>query len=271
MNILGEIVSHKRKLIEERKALYPIALLEQSIYFQNPVVSLKEYLLRPDKSGIIAEFKRKSPSKGMINPYAQVEEVSIGYMQAGASALSVLTDQAFFAGKNEDLQTARKYNFCPILRKDFIIDPYQVFEARAIGADAILLIAEVLSAEKVHSLAELARSIGLEVLLEIHSEKQLHKICPEVTVVGVNNRNLEDFSVSIETSLALAEQIPAEFTRISESGISSPEAIVTLRQAGFQGFLIGEHFMKTADPAKTCRQFIQEVEDQLQSLEKANA
>lgn len=271
MNILQKIIAHKRQWIDQRKSLYPVALLEQSIYFQNAVVSLREYLLRPDKSGIIAEFKRKSPSKGMINPYAQVEEVSIGYMQAGASALSILTDQTFFGGQNEDLQIARKFNFCPILRKDFIIDPYQIFEARALGADAILLIAEVLSAEKVHSLASLARSLGLEVLLEIHSAQQLPKICPEVTIVGVNNRNLEDFSVHIDTSLALFEQIPSSFTRISESGISSPEAILQLRQVGFEGFLIGEHFMNASDPAKACRQFIQEVEVLSKALQGTGA
>jgi len=259
-SILKKIVAHKKEEIAQRKSLYPVKLLEQSIYFQTPVVSLRKYLRRPDKSGIIAEFKRRSPSKGDINPYARVERVSIGYMQAGASALSVLTDTHFFGGKNEDLTEARKFNFCPILRKEFILDEYQILEARSIGADAILLIAECLSKEAVAQLAAFAHTLGLEVLLEIHSPDQLAKLHPDLDLVGVNNRNLEDFSVSIEASLQLGEAIPKDFTKISESGISDPRAVARLREAGFEGFLIGEHFMATADPPKACRQFIRDLE-----------
>ena len=169
-NILDQIVAHKREEVAKRKEIYPVKLLEQSIYFNTPTVSLSKYLRRPDKLGIIAEFKRRSPSKGDINPYASVEEVSIGYMQAGASALSVLTDTHFFGGKNEDLTEARKFNYCPILRKDFVIDEYQIIEARSIGADAILLIAACLEKAEIKSLAALAQSLGLEVLIEIHNE-----------------------------------------------------------------------------------------------------
>jgi indole-3-glycerol phosphate synthase len=261
MNILEKIVNHKRREVDQRKELYPVPLLEQSIYFPTPVVSLCDYLQRPDKSGIIAEFKRQSPSKGPINLYASVEEVSISYMQAGASALSVLTDMEFFKGSNKDLTEARIYNYCPILRKDFVVDEYQIIEAKSIGADAILLIAECLSAEEVKAFSELAHSLGLEVLMEVHSQEQLEKVGPAIDLVGVNNRNLEDFSVSIETSLQLASAIPTEKIRISESGISRPEAIHELRQAGYQGFLIGEHFMSAPHPGEACRQFIRAVRE----------
>lgn len=260
MTILEKIVAHKQKEVAERKELYPAKLLEQSIYFATPTVSLKKYLLRPDKSGIIAEFKRRSPSKGDINAFASVEKVSIGYMQAGASALSVLTDKHFFGGSNADLTEARKFNFCPILRKEFIIDEYQLIEAKSIGADVILLIAECLEKDQVLQLAKTAKTLGLEVLLEIHSEEQLGKLNEFVDVIGVNNRNLKDFSVSIQTSIDLFSKIPDDFLKISESGISDANAIVELKQVGFQGFLIGEYFMKSADPAKTCRELIKKVE-----------
>ena len=260
MNILGKITDHKKASIAQRKELYPQRLLEQSIYYSTPVVSLKKYLLREDKTGIIAEFKKRSPSKGDINPFAKVEAVSIGYMQSGASALSVLTDEKFFGGKNGDLTEARKFNFCPILRKDFIVDPYQIYEARSIGADAILLIAECLEKKEVQDYAKLAKSLGLEVLMEVHSIAQLDKLCSDIDIVGVNNRNLEDFSVSINTSLQLVDAIPNEFVKISESGINAPESIIRLKEAGFQGFLIGEHFMKTADPAKACADLIQDIQ-----------
>ena len=220
MNILDEIVAHKKKEVAERRQLYPIPLLEKSIYFQTPVVSLRKYLQRKDKLGIIAEFKRKSPSKGAINPYAKVEGVSIGYMQSGASALSVLTDESYFGGKNADLTEARKFNFCPILRKDFVVDEYQLIEAKSIGADVVLLIAECLEKEQLHQLAKTAKQLGLEVLMEVHGIEQLAKLSEDIDVVGVNNRNLKDFSVSIDTSLELAKAIPTEFVRISESGIS---------------------------------------------------
>lgn len=271
MTILDKIITHKKEEIARRKELYPIQLLEQSIYMNTPVVSMKKYLLREDKSGIIAEFKRKSPSKGAINPYATVESVSIGYMQAGASGLSVLTDERFFGGKSEDLTEARKFNFCPILRKDFIIDEYQLIEARSIGADIVLLIAECLEKDRLKQLADQAKSLGLEVLMEVHSLEQLSKLCDSVTIVGVNNRNLENFEVNIQTSIKLSKTIPDEFVKISESGISSPGNIIELREAGYQGFLIGESFMKTADPAKACLQFINEVNALENKMQRINS
>lgn len=258
-NILTKIIAHKQREVAERKGLYPTKLLERSLFFDGPTISLKEYLLRPDLSGIIAEFKRRSPSKPTLNLHAQVETVSIGYMMAGASALSVLTDTEFFGGQSSDLETARKFNYCPILRKDFIVDEYQVLEARAIGADAILLIAEALDAQQVKSLATLAHSLGLEVLMEVHSAPQLEKLCPEIDLVGVNNRNLDTFAVSTETSKKLAPLIPDSVVKISESGISSPEAILDLRGHGYKGFLIGEAFMKHSQPQKGCATFIQRL------------
>ncbi|HAA56810.1 MAG TPA: indole-3-glycerol phosphate synthase TrpC [Myxococcales bacterium] len=260
MNILEEIVAHKRKEVAERKELYPTRLLEQSVFFETPTVSFKSYLQRDDLTGIIAEIKRRSPSQGTLHPSVDVEQLSIGYMQAGASALSVLTDEAYFGGSNKDLEVARKFNFCPILRKDFIIDEYQIIEARSIGADVILLIARSLSPEEIARLATFAKSIGLEVLLEVHDEDELKRSLHEkVDVVGVNNRNLDDFSVSIERSHTLAPHIPDEFVKISESGLSSAESIHALKQSGFRGFLIGTSFMKTSQPHRTCARLIQDV------------
>jgi indole-3-glycerol phosphate synthase len=262
MNILDQIIAKKADEVAERKSLYPAKLLEQSIYFENTPVSLKKYLLRKDKSGIIAEIKRKSPSKGMMNPHIPIERVSIGYMQAGASALSVLTNREFFGGSNDDLTTARKYNFCPILRKDFIIDEYQVLEAKSIGADAILLIAAALEADKVKHLAGVAKSLGLETLLEVHNEEEmLHALSDDVDLVGVNNRDLTTFEVSLETSMNLVGKIPTDFCKVAESGISSPKQVVELKEAGFDGFLIGGSFMEHSRPEKACASFIMELSE----------
>ncbi|OFX89366.1 MAG: indole-3-glycerol phosphate synthase [Bacteroidetes bacterium GWF2_33_16] len=270
MNILEKIVIQKRKEIEERKSLYPVKLLEQSIYFETQPVSLKKYLLRPDKSGIIAEFKTKSPSKREINPYANVEKVTIGYMQAGASALSVLTDKTFFGGSFQNLTIARKYNYCPILQKDFLLDEYQLIEARSIGADVILLIAAVLTKDKLKQLAALAKSLKLEVLCEVHSSDELIKLNEFVDIVGVNNRNLETFEVDINRSIELSTLIPSNFLKISESGIKSPLEIVMLKKVGFNGFLIGGNFMSNPDPGKACRDFIQQLKIKENQLNKQN-
>jgi indole-3-glycerol phosphate synthase len=261
MNILDKIIENKRKEVEERKSLYPVKLLEKSIYFNSPNVSLKKYLLREDKAGIIAEFKRKSPSKGIINQYTPIERTSIGYMQAGASALSVLTDTEFFGGKNEDLTTARKFNYCPILRKDFTIDEYQIFETKSIGADVILLLANVLSAEEIRSFSKTAKSLGLEVLLEVHDENELKSANEFVDIVGVNNRDLKTFKIDIDQSLRLASLIPDKFLKISESGIDSAKAIHQLKEVGFRGFLMGEAFMKNSRPEIACANFIKEVKE----------
>lgn len=259
MNILEKIISDKYREVAERKSLIPVKLLEKSIFFDGKVVSMKKYVTDPEKSGIIAEFKRKSPSKGLINGAASVEQVSIGYMQAGASALSVLTDQEYFGGSSEDLKVARKFNFCPILRKDFVVDEYQIIEAKSIGADCILLIAAALEPEKLKSLAYFAKSLGLEVLLEVHDGEELEKSLNDgVDLVGVNNRNLKTFDVSIDTSLELVSAIPSSFVKISESGISDPKTLIELKKAGFDGFLIGENFMKSSRPEQAAYNFIKE-------------
>jgi indole-3-glycerol phosphate synthase len=259
MNILDKIIAHKKLEVAEKSSLVPVKLLEQSVYFDSNVVSMKKYIKHEDKTGIIAEFKRKSPSKGAINTNASVETVSIGYMQAGASALSILTDKEFFGGKNEDLTTARKFNFCPILRKDFIIDEYQIIEAKSIGADCILLIAAALEPKKLKELAVFAHSLGLEVLMEVHDGEELDASLNEhLDLIGVNNRSLKTFEVSLETSFGLVDRIPAEFIKISESGISQPETLVELKKAGFDGFLIGENFMKSARPEQAAYNFMHE-------------
>lgn len=257
MNILDKIIAHKATEVAEKKSLVPVKLLEQSIFFNSEVVSMKRYITRADKTGIIAEFKRKSPSKGVINGSASVEATTIGYMQAGASALSILTDQEFFGGKNDDVSVARKYNFCPILRKDFIIDEYQIVEAKSIGADCILLIAAALTPEKLSSLASFAKSLGLEVLMEVHDGEELERsLNKHLDLVGVNNRSLKTFDVSLDTSFSLVNAIPKEFVKISESGISAPETLIELKQAGFDGFLIGENFMKTSRPEQAALNFM---------------
>jgi len=261
MNILEKIVEQKKIEVAERKSLYPVKLLEQSIFFASPTVSLKRYVQRKDLSGVIAEIKRKSPSKGVINPYVSIERTSIGYMQAGASALSVLTDNDFFGGSNEDLMVARKFNYCPILRKDFTIDEYQIIEAKSIGADAILLIAAILEPSQVKQLASFAHAMGLEVLLEVHAADELDPaLFSKIDLVGVNNRDLKSFEVSLDVSRKLAGLIPKEVVKISESGISSPESIHELREIGFDGFLMGENFMKHSRPEIAAREFIGKFE-----------
>lgn len=259
MKILDQIVTNKKAEVEERKQLIPVKLLERSLFFETTPLSLNKYLLRSDLSGIIAEFKRKSPSKGMINEHSSVEDVSLGYMQAGASALSILTDMVYFGGSNSDLETARKFNYCPILRKDFIIDEYQVIEAKSIGADAILLIAGILSSDEIKLLTDLANSLGMETLLEIRDLNDLLRACPDNQIIGVNNRNLNTFETKLEQSLYMSSLLPAGVTKVSESGINSLKDIQLLSEAGYNGFLIGEQFMRTSSPGKSCRKFIRGI------------
>lgn len=272
MNILDKIIAQKHIEVAEKSSLVPVKLLEKSIFFDGDVVSMKKYVTDSEKSGIIAEFKRKSPSKGLINGNAAVEAVSIGYMQAGASALSILTDTEFFGGSNADLKEARKFNFCPILRKDFVVDEYQILEAKSIGADCILLIAAALEPSNLKKLAAFAKSIGLEVLMEVHDGEELEKsLCEDLDLVGINNRNLKTFEVSLQTSLDLVDKIPSGFVKISESGISDPATLITLKKAGFDGFLIGENFMKSSRPEQAAYNFIKEYKKLLVNESKVNA
>ncbi|MCX6335940.1 MAG: indole-3-glycerol phosphate synthase TrpC [Bacteroidetes bacterium] len=258
MNILDKIIAQKQIEVAAKKLQTPIADLEQMKYFKAETLSLYSFLLDPTKTGIIAEFKRKSPSKGVINDNVTVEEVTMAYAKYGASGISVLTDTEFFGGSLNDLLAAT-INEVPLLRKDFMIDEYQLIEAKAHGAEVILLIAACLNPGKVKSMAATAKSLGLEVLLEIHNEQELEHICDSIDLVGVNNRNLKTFEVTIDTSLALIKQIPTNKLAIAESGISNVDTIVTLRQAGFKGFLIGENFMKQASPSIAFADFVNQL------------
>lgn len=260
MSILDKIVLRKKEEIADAKQLVSITDLENSISFNRKPYSFKDFLLADDRNGIIAEFKRRSPSKGLINGIVDVSEVTQAYNNAGASALSVLTDVDFFGGKTDDLLAARVANDIPILRKDFMIDEYQILEAKAWGADIILLIASILTPLQISEMGKFAKNLGLNVLLEVHNLEELERsICPNLDAIGVNNRNLADFTVDIQTSFDLVNKIPNEFMKISESAISNPETIKQLKSAGFNGFLIGENFMKTENPGQAIKSFVKSI------------
>jgi indole-3-glycerol phosphate synthase len=254
--VLDEINNNKLLEVEAAKASVSISELIKSPAYNKSVPSLKESLLSPEKTGIIAEYKRQSPSKGIINGNVKLEEVVKGYELAGASAVSVLTDEKYFGGTLADLKVAANLLNIPVLRKDFIIDEYQIHEAKAYGAAIVLLIAASLTAEEVDRFAKLAHQLGMEVLFEIHNEEELSKISPHVDVVGVNNRDLKTFSVDIQQSVRLAKLIPEQYIKISESGISDPETVKMLKTYGYQGFLMGENFMKEANPGEAFKKFV---------------
>lgn len=259
MNILDKIVADKYKEVELKKRLIPASQLESSVLFGRKGQSLAA-ALRNSQTGIIAEHKRRSPSKETINQNTNVGQVALGYENADVCGMSVLTDIKYFGGSLEDLVLARASVQMPLLRKEFIIDEYQILEAKAYGADVILLIAAVLTRGEIKSLSEFAKKIGLDVLLEVHNEEELHKsIMPSLDMLGVNNRDLKTFTVSLETSKSLAKLIPNEFVKVSESGISSVAAIKDLKPFGYQGFLIGENFMRTDNPGKSAKVFIDEL------------
>ena len=261
-DILTEIIAHKRVEIAIQETAVPRMHLEKMLDDIHPCIRMS-HALRTSSTGIIAEFKRRSPSKGWLHPDADAA-LTAGYEQAGAAALSILTDEKFFGGNLGDIRKARELTRLPILRKDFIIDEYQLLQACIVGADAVLLIAACLSPEQCSTLTAQAHELGLEVLLEIHSPSELSYINKEVDMVGVNNRNLGSFVTDVENSFRIARQLreathgPASPLLVSESGISDPETICRLRAAGFRGFLIGETFMKTANPGETLKEFIQD-------------
>lgn len=265
-NILENIISYKKKEIELRKRELPILLLEKQPGFNREIFSMKKFIVDPERNGIIAEYKKKSPSKGIINDTSTVEEVTAAYTQFGASMISVLTDSPSFGGSTDDLKRAR-FNDLPILRKDFIIDTYQIMESRAVGADVILLIAACLKPSETRRLAQSAHQQGLEVLLEIHEENELEHLCEEVDVVGINNRDLKTFVVDIDRSIRIAELLPRHLIRISESGIQDIETILRMKTAGFSGFLIGEQFMKASDPAIAFASFVDQLNKKLYESE----
>lgn len=263
-DILEEIMAHKRHEVEAAKQMQPLRTLADILDEQcrqeqlRPTLSLSRALAN-SSSGIISEFKRRSPSKGWISPNADPAIIAPAYEQGGATALSVLTDAKYFGGSDEDLRTARAKVSLPILRKDFICDEYQLYEARLWGADAILLIASALERNACIALARKAKELQLEVLLELHHERELEYLNDAVDVVGINNRNLGTFHTDTEHSFLLAEQLPRETVRISESGIADTATARELRQKGFQGFLIGELFMHTENPGDSLKHFLEQM------------
>jgi indole-3-glycerol phosphate synthase len=259
MTILDYIVADKRKEVQLQKNHVSIQQLEQSAFFERETVSLANKL-KNSVTGIIAEHKRRSPSKSVINESLNIKDVATGYENAGVCGMSVLTDNKYFGGSLDDLLIARTNCKLPLLRKEFIIDEYQIIETKSNGADVILLIAAILTQAEIKQFSELAKSLHLDVLLEVHNEEELLKsIMPSLDMLGVNNRNLKTFDVSLETSKVLSQLIPDDFVKVSESGISDIEAIKELQPYGYQGFLIGENFMKTSDPGENAKAFINEL------------
>lgn len=259
MHILDKIVLHKTAEVAESKKKKSISILEKSEYFNRNCIPFASTLGSDNQYGFIAEFKRKSPSKKNINLTADLSIVTQGYADAGAGAISILTDEHFFGGHNNFLtETRNLLKSTPLLRKEFIVDEYQIIEAKSIGADIILLIAEILSKEQIEHFSKLARSLDLEVLLELHSQDQLYKYSEHVSMVGVNNRDLSTFEVDYNRSKNLYDSLPSEVPKIAESGLSDIDTVVMLYNYGFNGFLIGEQFMKNENPAEECKKMIDE-------------
>ncbi len=267
MNILDKILSTKRKEVDKRKERVSSKHLQNSPLFSRSISSLCKRLRQSHGPGIIAEFKRRSPSRGSIFENAQVVPVVQSYEKEGCSGISILTDTHFFGGSLNDLILARSNVSVPILRKEFIIDQFQLVEAKSAGADVILLIAEALSAREARDLAQFAKSLNLEVIMEMHSEEQLDKVNDHVDIVGINNRDLKTFNVDLEASIRLLEKLDGQFLFISESGINNPDDVIKLYSAGFQGFLIGESFMKTHKPGEALRDFLMHV-NKVNSIEE---
>ncbi|MCC8146924.1 MAG: indole-3-glycerol phosphate synthase TrpC [Bacteroidales bacterium] len=261
MNILDTICNNKRLEVARQKEAVSLSHLKNLLNFQTrKTISFKESL-RNSSTGIISEFKRKSPSKGLIHPDADIVSIVKGYEEAGASAISCLTDESFFGGSFNDFRKVRNIiNQIPLLRKVFIIDEYQIYQSKIMGADVILLIAACLSPDESYRFTNVAHNLDMEVLLEIHNEQELEYIQPNVDVVGINNRDLKTFVTDIQHTIALAHKIPEKFIKISESGLSEVQTILELRKEGFKGFLMGESFMKTSEPADTLRTFIRKIE-----------
>jgi indole-3-glycerol phosphate synthase len=256
MNILEQIIADKKREVAQKKQMLPTAFWEMMEHFERPTVSVKASI--KNTTGIITEFKRQSPSKGIINNTASVEDVVTGYDLNGSACMSILTDEKYFGGTNDDVLNARIVTQKPILRKEFIIDEYQLIEAKAIGAD-VMLIAACLTSADTKRLAAFAKSLGLEILLELHDAEELDHVCDEVDLVGINNRNLKTFEVNWQHSIDLAARLPKDKLKIAESGIHSVETLLMLKQNGFDGFLIGENFMKHPDPTIAFASFVKEL------------
>ena len=263
MKILDNIISDKKIEIETLSKVVSISDLEKQKDFTKQSKSLKESI-KKSKSGIICEFKRKSPSNEKINYKSNISEIINGYEKAGAVGVSILTNKIYFDGSISDINEVKNNVDIPILRKEFIISEYQIIESKSIGADAILLIASILDKEEIKNYSSLAKSLGLEVLLEIHSIEEFNKISnTDIDIIGVNNRNLDTLDVDIENSIEMFEDIPSEFIKISESGISKVDSIIKLIKVGYDGFLIGENFMKTEKPEESAYDFIKKVENEI--------
>lgn len=261
MNILDNIVAFKRNEVEFNKKMFPVNTLKESVYFKKEPLSFIEAISKPGPS-IIGEFKRKSPSKGIINKTANIEKVARGYQKAGISAVSVLTDGEYFGGENFDLLRVAGIIKIPILRKDFIVDEYQVIESKSIGASAILLIASVLKRKEAERLTDLAINLGMDVLFEIHTEKDLEKMNQKIKIIGVNNRNLKTFMVSMDNSLDLFKHLPADKLKVAESGFHTASDVKQLFTIGYDAFLIGEKFMRSDNPGLTSAAFIRELKEE---------
>lgn len=257
MTILDEINAKKRLEVANAKQLVSIKQLEKSDFFSRTCFSATQSIL--SKSGIIAEHKRQSPSKGVINGNVTLNDVVVGYESAGASCVSILTDYNYFGGTCSDVIEARSLLSIPILRKEFIVDEYQIIEAKSIGADFILLIAASLTKKEIKQFAQTAKSLGMQILMEVHTKEELDKCCPQLDIIGVNNRNLKDFAVDVQISKKLFEKIPTDFIPISESGISSIQTVKELQHIGYKGFLMGENFMKEENPGNACAEFISKL------------
>ncbi|GHT61991.1 indole-3-glycerol phosphate synthase [Bacteroidia bacterium] len=259
-NILEIICTNKRLEVARQKEAVSIPFLEYMLSFQKrEKVSFKQALAASD-SGVIAEFKRRSPSKGWIHPDADVTSIVQAYEASGAAAISCLTDEMFFGGGFADFKKARvAISRIPLLRKDFIVDEYQIYQSKVMGADVILLIAACLTQEETARFTEIAHELDMEVLLEIHNEEELSYLQPDIDVVGINNRNLKTFATDIRHTIELANKIPDTFLKISESGLSNPQTVIDLRKKGFKGFLMGENFMKTVQPGETLKEFIEQM------------
>jgi len=259
MNILEKIAANKAREIELRKKVVPRPLLENTQLFKRPTFSLADALVSSDL-GIIAEHKRRSPSRPVINQSLPLADIVQGYSRAGVCGISVLTDMTYFGGCVDDLLMARAAVSTPLLRKEFILDDYQIIEAKSTGADAILLLACMLRPYEIKKFAVLAMSLGMEVLLEVRDLEEFERsVCPEISLIGVNNRNLKTFTTDIATSYEMAEHIPSEFVKISESGLNDVNTVAALRAAGYRGFLMGEHFMKTDNPGMAARHFMDDL------------
>ena len=263
MKILDKIIHDKKIEIKTLSDIVPVSDLEKQKDFTKKCKSLKESI-KKSKSGIICEFKRKSPSNGNINYTSNISDVIKGYEKAGAVGVSILTNQKYFDGSISDINDVKTSIEIPILRKEFVISEYQIIEAKSIGSDSILLIASILSKEQIKNYSSLAKSLGLEVLLEIHSIDELNEVSKyDIDIIGVNNRNLDTLEIDIKNSIEIFKKIPGEFIKISESGISKVESIVKLNKVGYDGFLIGENFMKSSKPEESAYNFIKQVENEI--------